>query len=961
MESSNKDLFEHYCEINELSVTEQKQYINGLKEHEFELANKLDVLVNNNSDLTQIFTDSLLDFTDENQLASVGDRLTNYKLTQTLGKGGMGQVFKAERCDGKIEQTVAIKFLHPLFYQYQSGKLLLQEAQALAKLNHPNIASIYDIAETDNGNAYIIMEHIEGVTIDVYLQQNSLSVANKLSLFNQVADAVLEAHNNQIIHADIKPSNVLITASGQAKLIDFGVMQLTGELTKSAPKHVTHYLCAMTLNYASPEQLNGDKASISSDIYGLGGLLYFMLSGKSQFEEIGGTLTSKIEHINTQSPDDFSTSDKILFKSDLIGILNKALSKEPKDRYRTATDLINDIQAFQQKKIVSVSASNRFHNCLKFFYRNRIINTALVSTFMIILMALVQLNSKNEQINKEKKSLTYVNDELKRTYSERDKSLADSEVEGDKVYLPDPEKLEPDQYIEIMLLMFDRYYYQGNEVTYDNIIKTLTKWLNKQEDIDNITSYLVYFRSELSGREESDRVREQSRSEQYLKLILQSNTDIDQRVISLFNFLSEEQYDKGKYYPELFSRLIDKKILSRTSLENRILLFYAGSVIFYGRDYEKSFHYSKLAYQLANTNKTQVKLWQYLEIITKLVANYQTIEGDSSEKAKTLTKEFNELVFQLDKSSSHFSYHLGNLLREQLTYGIETYEEVLKKANIDLETNPLNTKTSMKTIYRSNSQYLGILGEYKKAEDIIEQALELITKEEGNDNTTYVYYLSQLVILKLQQGYSEEALLLIEQKILPITKKYDSLQWLGMYQAIYCEKLSLISQTSYVEQLCFDAFNNTLASAGRDSEWIVSALSGLIAWYSLQPHDKKEFTYLDILEKRFDKLAAGKKIRIGLVLEKYFISRKNIEKSLYYQRIVEETMNAYYGSVDAIDRYYHQVMAAELALLKNAPLMAKQNLSKVKDKLCDLDVKNPHRIKYIKLTDSLNMSNCNAI
>ena len=334
-----------------------------------------------------------------------------------------------------------------------------------------NIASIYDIAETDNGNAYIIMEYVEGVTLDVYLQQNDLSVDKKLKLFNQIADAVLEVHNHQIIHADIKPSNVLITASGQVKLIDFGVMQLAGELTQTAPKLVTHYLCAMTVNYASPEQLNGTKATISSDIYGLGGLLYFMLSGKSPFEDIGGTLTSKIEYINNQVPENCAITNKVTFKSDIIGILHKSLAKAPKDRFRTVTDFINDIQAFQQSKTVSVSATHRFYNSVKFFYRNRIINIALVSVFIVLLGAFLQITNKNQQITKEKQSLENVNEELKRTYLKEDKSLSD--FMEDTLHLPDPKKLGADEYVELMLLMFDDYFYQRDERAYKKIINQL--------------------------------------------------------------------------------------------------------------------------------------------------------------------------------------------------------------------------------------------------------------------------------------------------------------------------------------------------------------------------------------------------------------------------------------------------------------------------------------------------------
>jgi serine/threonine protein kinase len=958
MESSNKDLFEHYCEITELPVTEQKQYINGLKEHEFELANKLDALVNNNSDLTQVFTDSILDLTDENQLASVGDRLTNYKLTQTLGKGGMGQVFKAERCDGKIEQTVAIKFLHPLFYQYQSGKLLLQEAQALAQLNHPNIASIYDIAETDNGNAYIIMEYVEGVTLDVYLQQNCLSVANKLSLFNQIADAVLEAHNHQIIHADIKPSNVLITTSGQAKLIDFGVMQLTGELTKSAPKLVTHYLCAMTVNYASPEQLNGDKASISSDIYGLGGLLYFMLSGKSPFEEVGGTLTNKIENINTKAPDICSMTDKILFKSDLIGVLNKALSKQPKDRYRTVTDFISDIEAFQQKKVVSVSASNRFQNSLKYFYRNRIINTAIVSIFIIIFVAFIQVNSKKQQIIQEKQSLANVNKELKRIYSQKDKSLENYKIEGDVLHLPEPSKLEPENYVEVMLWMFDDYYHKQNQPFYSKIIDTLTQWLTTQNILDPLTINLIKYRKILSDNEVG---ADYIAYEKVLKNILQTKQSLEPKVLDIFWFQNINVNLVKKYLLKIFIRFEDEVIISGLSIEKSFLFHNIGGQLYSTINFETAaYHYQK-AYQIAKNNMSEIKLWLFIDVVSGLYATYEYWKGPSHERLSPLKEELIDLISHADTKSKRYATNLNLILDIEIQEDMESIEEILKKNKVNFSSSIQLKYSPNPKMLRYQSMYLKSLGKYDQAVEIAKKASYLLKIQEGGDTEYYNYFLVAIAYHYLDAGETTHALALIEDHIIPFSKEHEEQDYLGYYQAKFCYRLALIENTERLKKLCFDGFTNLEESLGIDNYWTRYTASGVVAWYTLQPPNDAENYYVELLETEFDDLLSREKIRRGIILERYFLSREKIEKASYYQLEVKLAIEDYYGSVDAIDRYYHQVMAAELALLKNAPLMAKQSLSKVKDKLCDLDVKNPHRIKYIKLTESLNMSNCNAI
>jgi serine/threonine protein kinase len=957
MESSNNNLFEHYCEITELSVTEQKKYINALKEHQVEIAKKLDALVNSNSDLTQVFTDSILDFTDENQLASVGDKLINYQLIQTLGKGGMGQVFKAERCDGKIEQNVAIKFLHPLFYQYQSGKLLLQEAQALAQLNHPNIASIYDIAETDNGNAYIIMEYIEGVTLDVYLQQNCLSVDNKLSLFSQIADAVLEAHNHQIIHADIKPSNVLITASGQAKLIDFGVMQLAGELNQTAPKLVTHYLCAMTVNYASPEQLNGDKASISSDIYGLGGLLYFMLSGKSPFEEMGGTLTNKIEHINTQAPDIFSMTEKVIFQSDIIGILNKALSKQPKDRYRTTTDFINDIQAFQQKKIVSVSVSNRFQNSLKFFYRNRIINTALVSIVIIFVGAFLQINSKNQQIIKEKKSLVNVNEELVHTYSHGEQTLGDYEIKGETLYFPDPNKLEPEQYVVVMLLMFDDYYLQDNKEAYSNIIKTLMTWLNTQNNLASLTLDLIKYRKILSDNGLGNNYKAY---EEVLINILQTEQPLNPKILDLFQFQNVSPILKKKYFLNIFIRLKNEVSISELPIEKQFIFHKAGGYIYFDHDLEMSIYHYQKAYLIAKSNVNKIKFWMFTDVLFQLYTASVSWHGPNLEELRPLKEELYDIISRLDRKTKTYGNKISLLILLEIKHSMERVADILKQNNVNFLSSQKTKSVPLARVLRYQSIYLKSLGEYEQAVEIANKAATLQKLGGGDENSFFNYFLVAIAYHYLDSGETINAFALIEDQIIPFSSEYEEKDYLGYYQTEFCYRLALIENTERLKNLCFDGFINVEKSLGIDNYWTKYSTSGVVAWYTLQQPIETEKYYVELLEKEFDKLPSKEKVRRGFILERYYISRNNIEKSSHYQLEVAQAIDDYYGSVDAIDRYYHQVMVAELDVLKGDKSQAITKLKNIKQKMCSLADKNPQKIKYHKLQNSLNQSFCSV-
>jgi len=956
MESSKKDLFDHYCIVAELSETEQDTYINTLRKSESELANQLNLLIKKQSNLTQNLTDSIASFTDGSHGVSVGDRLKNYQLTQLLGHGGMGQVFKAERSDGKIDQTVAIKFLHPLFEQYQSGKLLQQEAQALANLNHPHIASIFDICETENGSTFIVMEYVKGVTLDVYLQQTPLSVEQKLSLFNQIADAVLEAHNHQIIHADIKPENVLITDSGQAKLIDFGIMQLSEDLNQTAPKHITNYLGALTVNYASPEQLNGAKATISSDIYSLGSLLYFMLSGKSPFEGDDQTLINKIALINTQAPDDCRIPGRVIFKGDLMGILRKTLLKSPKDRYRTVTDLLIDINAFQHNKTVSVSISNRFYNGLKFFYRHRIIYTAITSIFVILIISLLQVNLKNELIIKEKKALEDVSQVLVNTFTQRDQSIADAAIEKDASYLPNPNQLAPKQYIEIMWLMFDDYYFQGNKTAYSQVIDTLMQWLSTQGDIEPLTMDLSKYRKVVSDNKDNDNYQIYA---DILMNIMARKEPLSPDVVDIFELKNSSAKLAKIHLLPLFVRLEKELITTKLSVNKLFLFHRAGGRVYVDNNLKLSVYHLTKAYELAKNNTDDIKLWLFVDTLYNLCSQLRNWKGPNQEHLVSLQKELHKLINQMGDKKTYRS-KLSLLLAFEITKSMDAVAKILRENNITLASSLQETSVSDAVMIRTQSVYLQSLGQYDKAIKLSNKAAALQDRASGNNDSYYNYFIVQVVYNYLDSGDTTKAMNLIEEQLIPFITKYEGKSYLGYYQAVFCNRLALLEDSERLKKLCFYGFNNLKESAGVDAYWTKFTAGGLVSWYTLQPANAQEIYYVELFESDFEALSSQNKIIRGFILERYFIRRGNIEKAMYYQTVVAQSLDDYYGGVDAIYRYYHQMMKAEIALLKNDKIDAMTRLRKIAHKMCHLEDQNPQKIKYIKLQQSLKQTLCPA-
>src|SRR5271155_2616720 len=215
----------------------------------------------------------------------MGDRMGPYRVLRTLGAGGMGEVYLAERADAQFEQQVAIKVVHGGALGGAMHSRLKLERQILAQLEHPNIAHLTDGGTLPDGRAYIVMEYVDGIAIDVYCDSNRLDVAARLKLFQIVCAAVHYAHQNLIVHRDLKPSNILVTTAGGPNLLNSGIAKLLGE--RQAARHTLAITQAdiriMTPDHASPEQVTGQAITTSSDVYVLGVLLYKLLCGSSPF------------------------------------------------------------------------------------------------------------------------------------------------------------------------------------------------------------------------------------------------------------------------------------------------------------------------------------------------------------------------------------------------------------------------------------------------------------------------------------------------------------------------------------------------------------------------------------------------------------------------------------------------------------------------------------------------------
>ena len=277
--------------------------------------------------------------------------LDRYRMLAQIGAGGMGVVYRAR--DEKLERDVAIKMLQPGLLTGQEGReRFRREARVLAKLNHPHIASVYDVIES-KGSDYIVMELVAGESLAAKLRAGQLPIAEATSFAAQIAEALEEAHEQGVIHRDLKPGNVMITPKGQAKVLDFGLAKLFAPLSTDPALSVSDNRMLMgTPRYMSPEQALGRKLDARTDLWSLGVLFYESLSGATPFQG-----TSNIAILNAVMTESFTPLREIRpdFPAFAGTIVTHALHKDPEQRYASAREMSADLQKLAHEGQTHVS------------------------------------------------------------------------------------------------------------------------------------------------------------------------------------------------------------------------------------------------------------------------------------------------------------------------------------------------------------------------------------------------------------------------------------------------------------------------------------------------------------------------------------------------------------------------------------------------------------------------------
>jgi serine/threonine-protein kinase len=302
-----------------------------------------------------------------------GFRIGPWEMRSLLGEGGMGQVWLAERADGAYQREVAIKLLALAVPTVDLARRFAREREILARLDHPNIARLIDGGTLDNGQPYLVMEHVEGRTLSLYLRQESPSIRQRLRLMRRICAAVDHAHRRLIIHRDLKPANILVTESGEPKLLDFGIARLLDpeqgkEQTIAAERR-------LTLEYASPEQLGGEPVDTRSDAFSLGVILFELLVGQRPWAIDGCTAIQAHDRLTGRSPLRISRAAatsalRRQLRGDLDWIVGRAIEADPERRYADARELGEDLQRHLDGFPVHARPPSRRYRVSRFIQRH---------------------------------------------------------------------------------------------------------------------------------------------------------------------------------------------------------------------------------------------------------------------------------------------------------------------------------------------------------------------------------------------------------------------------------------------------------------------------------------------------------------------------------------------------------------------------------------------------------------
>ena len=387
-----KELFEKYIDQ---PITESLQQVNANHDISDTIKSILINLINSQSNKETLIDQADFSFFNSIQKEAEdlsGKNIGDYHLIARIGQGGMSNVYKAKRRGSDIQKFVALKLLTSIEGELSNTlKVLFEREQlTLSKLNHPNIISFHHGGISKNGIPFLVMDYIEdALPINQYVSNNNLTKKQVVQLVKNIADALNYAHQNLIIHKDIKPNNILIDQLGMPKIVDFGIASFT-QLENDKSKNLTAFI--FTPGYASPEQIGNKIITANSDVFSLAALLLDLLSEQKPLPEFTGKDID--EHLYSKHINEIIQQTNI--DRDLSCIINKALQVDADLRYQSMLEFVHDIQAYLSARPIAARSQTTWYLTSKYIYRNPGLSLAIMAfTISAILGVYTTIQQKN--------------------------------------------------------------------------------------------------------------------------------------------------------------------------------------------------------------------------------------------------------------------------------------------------------------------------------------------------------------------------------------------------------------------------------------------------------------------------------------------------------------------------------------------------------------------------------------
>ena len=325
-----------------------------------------------------------------------------YRLVELIGRGGMGDVYLAERHDQQYERRVAFKLIRPGLAGTGAGERFRRERQILARLEHPNMAMLLDGGVTEDGHPYLVMQYVDGEPITDWCRRRQLPLRRRLELLRTVCETVQAAHNNLVVHRDLKPANILVTDDGQVKLLDFGIAKLLEDdvLGQGQPGLTVNLDRLLTPAHAAPEQVTGQAVTTATDVYALGVLLYELLTDERPFavdQSSAAALERSICETPPTPPSKRNTPHARRLRGELDNIVLKALRKEPQRRYQSARELAEDISRHLEGRPVQAQGDGPGYRLRKALARHRWAVTAAAVFLLTVSVSLVTISQESRR------------------------------------------------------------------------------------------------------------------------------------------------------------------------------------------------------------------------------------------------------------------------------------------------------------------------------------------------------------------------------------------------------------------------------------------------------------------------------------------------------------------------------------------------------------------------------------